>query len=110
MSSHLWCRPLHVFIVLCASIANAATESGVTSTVNTSLTNWEPSSTATSAPSGVINVTEAVDSTSVGTAGETVTVDYRAATTQNVSEAPAATTILPVVTPEGDLQLHLITS
>lgn len=122
MSSHLWSRSFHIFVVLCASFANAATESGATSTVNSSLTNGELSHTATPAPGGVVNFTEAenstsvgvatpaatVDSISVGTAGETVTVDYRAATTQNVSEVPAATTIPPVVTPEGDLKLHLL--
>lgn len=92
MNSRRWCRSLHIFIVLCARLANAATESEVSPTVNVSPTNGGAFSSATPAP----DVTEAVDSTSVGTTGasEAPTV---------LTDEPSAPTVQPVVTPEGNL-------
>ncbi|XP_022598528.1 tectonic-3 [Seriola dumerili] len=96
MNSRRWCRSLHIFIALCAHLANAATESGVSSTANVRPTNAEPLSSATPAPGS----TEAVDSTSVGT------TEVSAAPTvlTEAPSTPASTpTIQPVVTPEGCL-------
>ncbi|XP_028990659.1 tectonic-3-like [Betta splendens] len=114
---------LHVFIVLCTSLADAATESGITSTVITGQTTWEPPSSATPSPAGP--TTEAVDPTGAGAAGEAFTpdstgagaagealtpdptgagtVDPRAATPFNVSEPPPANGTLPAVTSQGCL-------
>ncbi|XP_026206642.1 tectonic-3 [Anabas testudineus] len=83
-------RSLHIFIVLCVSFVNAATESGVTPTVDSNFTNWETSNSSTPAPSDVLNVTDTVNSTGVVTAD----LVFRAAT---------AATILPVTTSDGCL-------
>lgn len=91
------CRSLHIFIVLCVRFVNAATESGVTPTVDSNLTNWETSNSSTPAPSDVLNVTDTVNSTSVVTAD----LVFRAAT---------AATILPVTTSDGDLHLQPVTN
>lgn len=105
MNFRQWCRLVKIFIVVCGRLANAATESGVTSTDIISPTNGESFSSATPAPGG----TEAVGSASVGTT-EAVTRDSTVVTTLTasevptvVSEAPSATTAQPVVTSEGCL-------
>ncbi|XP_044035374.1 tectonic-3-like [Siniperca chuatsi] len=97
MNSRQWCRSVQIFIFLCGRVANAVTESGVTS----SPTNGEPFSSATPAPGG----TGTVDSTT-----EAVTLDSMATTTLTVSEAPtvvteapSATSGQPVVISEGCL-------
>lgn len=108
MNFRQWCRSVPIFIVLCGRLANAATESGVTSTDNISPTNGEPFSSATPAPGG----TAALDSATVGTA-EAVTLDSVITTLSVseaptvVSEAPSATTAQPVLTSQGNLLLPL---
>ncbi|KAM8729188.1 tectonic-3-like [Acanthopagrus schlegelii] len=105
MNSRQWCRAVQIYLVLCGRLANAATESGVTSTVNST---GEAVSSPTPAPGG----TEAVDSASVGPT-EAAALNFTQDspnTTLAVSEAPTvateeppATTAQPLVTSEGCL-------
>lgn len=110
MNSRQWCRAVQIFLVLCGRLANAATESGVTSTFNST---GESVSSPTPAPGG----TEAVDSASVGPT-EAAALNFTQDspnTTQAVSEAPTmateeppATTAQPLVTSEGTLHLFFM--
>lgn len=110
MNSRQWCRAVQIYLVLCGRLANAATESGVTSTVNST---GEAVSSPTPAPGG----TEAVDSASVGPT-EAAALNFTQDspnTTLAVSEAPTvateeppATTAKPLVTSEGTLHLFFM--
>lgn len=99
MNSCRWYRSIKIFLVLCARLVSATTESGATSNVTASPTNGEPVSSATPAPGG----TEATSVGITGTVTVNATLDYNATTALNVSEAPTATTVPPVVTPGGCL-------
>ncbi|XP_018542791.1 tectonic-3 isoform X2 [Lates calcarifer] len=120
MNSRRWCRSLHLFIIFYARLANAATESGLSSTVSVGTTNVGSFSSATPAPGGTV----AVDSTGVGTTevSEAPTGDTEAPTVfteaptvfteaptvfteapTESTEAPSASTVQPVVTSEGCL-------
>ncbi|XP_040885283.1 tectonic-3-like isoform X2 [Toxotes jaculatrix] len=106
MNYRRWCRSFHIFIVLCARLANAATESGVSSTVNVNPTNGGPFSSPTPAP----GATEAVGFTSLGTTevSEAPTVITEAPSAPSVpTEAPPAPSVPteapPAVAPEGCL-------
>ncbi|XP_054454271.1 tectonic-3-like [Anoplopoma fimbria] len=117
MNSRQWYRSFQICMVLCGRLAQAATDSGVSSTVTASSVNGQPFSSATPAPGG----TAAGDVTSVGTTeavtmdttlDSTVdsTLDSMATTTMTVSESPTvvtdlplASTVQPLVTSEGCL-------
>ncbi|XP_030019267.1 tectonic-3 [Sphaeramia orbicularis] len=103
-----WCRTLLLFIILCEHLANAVTDSGVTSSGFSSPAPGQPFSSPTPAPGGA---TAAAESTSVGVSTtEEVTVDPMDTTMLTVSEAPtvvtptpAVTTVPPVVIPDACL-------
>ncbi|KAM9336644.1 tectonic-3-like [Symphorus nematophorus] len=111
MKPRQWYFSLRIFIVLCGCLADATTESGVTSAVNASPTNGEAFSSATPAAGG----TKAVDATIASGTTEAVTLDSTldsmATTTPTVSEAvstvtpeaPSAPTTQPVLTSQGCL-------
>ncbi|XP_059180823.1 tectonic-3-like [Centropristis striata] len=113
MTSNLRCLSLYICIVLCGRLAQAATESGLTSSGTPSPNNWGQFSSATPAPGGTaghdstsVGTTEAatpdstVDSTVDSSPDSTVdsSLDSMATTTLTVSEAPAVVTEAPPTT------------
>ncbi|TKS89851.1 Tectonic-3 Precursor [Collichthys lucidus] len=98
------CLSLQIFIVLCGCLADAATESGVTS----SPTNGEPFGSATPAPGGStadftgVGTTEAVTLDSTPASMETTMLTVTEAPTA-ATDAPSAATVQPVGTSGGCL-------
>ncbi|KAF7659513.1 hypothetical protein LDENG_00296060 [Lucifuga dentata] len=112
MKSLLWCRSVHLLIVLCGHLAHAATEAGITSQVNVSIqsspTVETDFSSATPAPGGteagsdeVTPVPGSTENTNTTVSAENTTLSTSESTentTLPASEAPTTATTSP---PEG---------